>query len=323
MLVIFYSGICMTCFMGLAMAVSSLGFWVGLSPSALTVLIAAVLAAAITIIFAGKRERGRAAIAVLLTILIAILCLIIAGLFVDTSYDGNSYHKLAIAALADGWNPLYQSITEWPRYDELYFIDTRVDLWVNHYAQGLWQLSASLYDLTGTMEMSKAYTLFSMWGAGAVLFGYLGRKGVRVFPSILIALLLVVNPITLVQLTTFYCDAYLMMSLAALIVGLIMLADTAEGKRRAIILVLIVSAFACCAGTKYTGLAYAGVIIIAFCVVYVIRCAMHAQGFSVKNLIVIAIDFLCMLIFVVSIANYASYVQNFLDYGNPFYPLFG
>ena len=38
--------------------------------------------------------------------LILILLILIAGLFFDTSYDGNNYHKTAVGLLKEGWNPL-------------------------------------------------------------------------------------------------------------------------------------------------------------------------------------------------------------------------
>src|SRR5262249_4085747 len=53
-----------------------------------------------------RGRRWRAHLPRLALFLVA--SLVVSMLFIDRSWDGNWYHKRAIIALADGWNPVYQ-----------------------------------------------------------------------------------------------------------------------------------------------------------------------------------------------------------------------
>lgn len=41
-----------------------------------------------------------------------VIALVLCGWVYDVSWDGNAYHKGAVGYLAQGWNPLYQTMEE-------------------------------------------------------------------------------------------------------------------------------------------------------------------------------------------------------------------
>ena len=82
---------------GFAIGISVSWYWLPLS----------FLAAAIGLIGCyGKKVDHSILYEILSAGLILILLILIAGLFFDTSYDGNNYHKTAVGLLKEGWNPL-------------------------------------------------------------------------------------------------------------------------------------------------------------------------------------------------------------------------
>jgi len=83
--------------------------------------------------------------------------LIIAGSIIDLSYDGITYHKTAVGALKNGWNPHEESIAVWARRQPGRSEYDHYDLWVDHYPRGTWYIGAIFYCLTGNIESGKAY----------------------------------------------------------------------------------------------------------------------------------------------------------------------
>lgn len=326
--VLFRSGMMTVLFLACLMAFGEWGLWLGASPSALTFVMATLAAVIMTHVFSSRGRRDSQSwrttvLAFALAVVVFVLACLLAGLFHDTTVDGNAYHKLAVAALQDGWNPLREPVTEWDRYAEVYTFETRAPLWVEHYAQGLWIASAAVYDVVGSIEAAKCYTLLGMFSFAALSQWYLLKKGLRSWQAACVSVLGAVNPITLAQFGTYYCDAFLMMGLFILITGLIMLADEDMTQDRAALLPIIAAAFVLCANTKFTGLAYAGLFSVAFCLLYLYRWRKRAKGFTGRSTFKLACFFLGIVVFSVVAVGFSSYCTNFIDHGNPLYPLLG
>ncbi len=85
------------------------------------------------------------------------LFLWISGQFYDLSYDGQTYHQEAIIHLKkNGWNPVYDAPLK---------LGTGQDIWINHYAKMAEICAASLYTLTGHIELSKMFNLLLIGGS--------------------------------------------------------------------------------------------------------------------------------------------------------------
>lgn len=303
--------------------IGEIGFHFDLSPSWMTLSAATVLSAASSLALSRRESAPTAAAGLAVAVLAVFASCAIAGAFHDLTVDGNAYHKLAVAAMQDGWNPLDSSVSEWSRYAEVYCFETRAPLWVDHYAHGTWVVASAFYDVTGNIEQSKCCTLLAMYVVAALGQDVLRTLGLRRWQAVGIALLAAFNPITLAQFDTFYVDAFLMCGLMVLIAGLFLLdADPGTGTRP-MALAVVFSSFVLCADAKFTGLAYAGAFSFAFCLLYLRRCFTKAPGFSRNETILLAVFFVGTVVFSIVGPGWTSYVNNMIDHGNPLYPLAG
>lgn len=247
---------------------------------------------------------------------------LLAGLFFDVSGDGNEYHKTAVAALAGGWNPLHGSVTTWPTYERLYAEDT-VSIWIDHYAQGLWFVQACLYRVTHSIEMAQATTTIVACAVAFLLVAYLRYNGINSLPSVFIAIISTVNPITVAQFHSFYNDGFLCLVLFSLLIALTMITDVSFLQYRPITFVLAGCSFITCVGTKFTGLAYAGVFTCAFCALYIWQWHCGEDGFSTTKTLGIGCFFIAILLTSLLTVGWSSYCTNLIEHGTPFFPILG
>lgn len=317
-------GATLCAFMALTIMLSELGLVVGLAISGITGLLGFALA--IVLIGSVLQPHWKELLIIAMaSIVIITICDFISSLFFDFSYDGNGYHKAAIGSLREGWNPFASSINDFPGYTQLFLTATP---WPDHYAQGLWRLSACIYDLTGNIEAAKSPTLIAaissaLVGAAYTRVGQSPEKKLHTWQSLILFLVIALNPIVAAQFATFYCDAYLMMELFSLIIGLVFLSCDNSTYMRRLAYILIACAFTNCVSTKFTGILYASAFGFSFFVLYVWKAHAKQNGFTPKRIGRIFLFFI--LIFVVSVVavNYTPYVTNTLNHGNPFYPLMG
>lgn len=310
-------GTSLVVFLAALAVLSSLGLFLSWPPSRATVLAAGALTAFIAAML-FKEQLKPAAIGIALAVIIVVLSCAICESIYDFSYDGNAYHKQAVYALRGGWNPLIESVATWQEaHDPL---GSHCDLWIDHYPQGLWSIATSLYDLTGSIESGKAYTLIMSAGAALLLGSFLCKKGLCAWQSGLIALVAAANPIVICQFATYYNDAFLMMALLALLVGLAQIAEGPSGKMR-LGFILTAAAFLLCTEAKFTGFAYAGIFSLSF---YLIIALGVARGSLPLRYLGLTSGFFAIIISVSVLAiGFSPYVTNFLSHGHPFYPLFG
>lgn len=298
----------------------SLGYFIGMSPSRLTVLVGVVAAAAITLCL-FRQHQDEAKVGLLLALMVVLASCLICAQIYDVSYDGNAYHKEAVVALSGGWVPLQSGSAVWQDMHEVFGRYNEVLLY--HYPKGSWNIAACLYSCTGDLEAAKAYTLIAMAASGMLLGGYLLLKGFKVWQAVVVSLIGAVNPITLAQCMTYYNDAFLMMALLALLVGLAMLVDKADSKWRALGFVVVACSFVLCAELKFTGFIYAGVFSLAFYLLVLAKTVRKRPGFERGYLVKVSIFFVLVVIAAFCVFGYSPYIINLVDYGHPFYPLCG
>lgn len=307
-------------FLTFIVVLSSLGFIAGLSPSVFTI-IASALATSISALLLLRRSHSSALVGLLASAVLIVSACVICSCVYDFSYDGNAIHKLAVSALRGGWIPLQGSSSGWQETHEVF--GAHCSIWIDHYPQGTWEIASSLYACTGNIETGKAYTLIAAFGAGALLGAYLHMRGLSVGKSLLVAAIAAVNPITVAQFLTFYNDAFLMLELLALLVGLTMLVDWSNTQLRPIGFSIVASAFLLCTETKFTGLAYAGVFSFSFYIYTFAKTIRRRCTFTPSFLIGMSIFFAIIIASSILVFGFGSYVMNFLEHGHPLYPLFG
>lgn len=235
-------------------------------------------------------------------LVIIIASIIIADLFYDMSWDGLWYHQTAVYQMAHGWNPLY---------DPLHNFVPHLQDWVRHYAKGSWYIALAFYNLTGNIEFAKAapwivlcityLTIYSVF----IDFGFTPRI------SILIAVLISFNPVTVFELASYLVDG-MMISLLACFAAAMFNWIKQQSK---ISLWIMFSSAVLCVNTKQTGLVYLCFAIAAGGLYMLIK-----KHNLVKRYILVQT---VALVFGVLVLGFNPYVTNTINRGNPFYPMLG
>lgn len=265
--------------------------------------------------------------------IVAVFCLIgasiaIAGSFYDSSYDGNSYHKVAVGSLKNGWNPVYEDVASFNSQQGSHTVTGakglsdedvgRMWLWINHYPKGGWVFAANIYSITGNIEAGKATSLLiilaTFFIALAFFYTRIGRN-----KALIISLLLAANPIIVTQMLSYYNDGILGNVLILLFLFFAYLMSNKKDSGRFdtwFYLVGILMAIVLATGLKFTGLAYSGIVCVSYLVYFIVK----KDWRIVKKLSIIGGVALALSLGVVGAS---SYLSNTISHHNPFYPLAG
>ena len=256
----------------------------------------------------------------------------ICGKTYDATSDGNTYHKLAVGTMKNGWNPVYEDVINFNKKQGNPFdiLKDNVNVkWVDHYAKGTEIFGAVIYAFCGNIETGKVYNLLWLYVGVFVLYGILRKMKLNTWKSLLVSFVLAFNPILLVQLTNYYLDGVLAVSLFIIIICCIYNIKYAEGESREDVIeryFILAMAIIWCCNAKFTGLAFAAI----FCfVLYLYR---HIKNYiedtkdkkKFKNILVKdTIFYTVVVVIAVVIVGSSSYFRNLLDHGHPMYPLYG
>ena len=253
---------------------------------------------------------------------IAVFCV---GKIYDVTADGNTYHKLGVGSMKNGWNPLYESSRDFTEEDgnALTVSENNINyLWADHYAMGTETIGANIYAFTNNIESGKAFTLVMMFIGFGIMLEYLviqrdwASKKFGIIKALVISILLVVNPVTIVQIGTYYVDATLAISLFLIIIELIAI-NTKKDDLFENYLILAM-AIGMCSNAKFTGLGYAGVFCAASYVYGVIK-NRKDKKYIIRN----TVFYIITVIITVCVLGGTSYLKNMIGNGHPFYPLYG
>ena len=286
-----------------------------------TLPLALLLTAGVYALLCGK-ERSREMRCGFYSFLIAVVSLtLICSLFYEMSWDGNAYHKPAIGAMANGWNPMFASLQEHWAQNGMSALPGDAPRWADHYAKAGWLFAASIYKITGNIESGKAYHPMMVLALFSIAACYLAKRGsFSKKQALTIAALTAVNPITLPQLLSYTNDGLLSCALFLVILCLGILMDEKSPLPRRFVWCAAVCGILVCVNVKFTGLAYAGVFCVLF---YVLHVLFAPKGKKIRHgaklMVAYAVIF-CTAVFVI---GSSTYVKNTLDHGHPFFPLMG
>lgn len=239
----------------------------------------------------------------------------------DLTIDGNSYHKTAIAFIKNGWNPYYESSTDFQeRNSDIVKFDkkTKINLWIEHYPKASWISAAIIYNMTNNIESGKCITL--IFSIMLLIIAYnclkiiISRKW-----AIFISILLVLNPITLSQFFTYYVDS--IMGIMFVIELLLLLLVNPMSKINKKLWICIISICTIFSNLKYTGLLYSGIIAAVFYFYWVIKYRKYNEFFNYFKSFTLA--FIITFVTAIFIVGSSSYVKNTIDHHNPLYPIIG
>jgi hypothetical protein len=234
----------------------------------------------------------------------AVVLALVSAHFFDFSWDGRYYHQEGIIQLCQGYNPFYQQLDE-----------TIVNggLWINHYPKASEIVSASLYAVSGNIELGKVQNLLFLFSNLLVgywlLISYLKFGRIK---SLIFSLLMAANPVVLTQVLTYYVDGQ-MYSLMLATTFLLILLLVNRTWSWYLVLAPVIFYFA---NVKFTAAVYLAMMLMAFCAApLVFKPARHVA----RNLVMSGLLFVIAII----VIGYNPYVANTRIYGHPLYPVYG
>jgi hypothetical protein len=316
-------------FLSALVLVSSLFFLLHLAIGVLSFGVSAVAAAvAGTCLLRCGVEKKDVYGGLALAGVLVLVMMVLVGTVHDTTYDGNTYHKTAIGALANGWNPLVESSYDFQLAQDYTKGLPEYSIWVDHFAKATWQMGAGFYAVSGNIETAKVYNILGVIVLFGILQYYLRRRGLRSWQSIVIAAAACANPVAIAGVLTTYVDGFLAMMLSVVAVLSLMIFDdkTKISLPRKAIWALLFGAIIITCNIKFTGLAYCGAVCLLFFVVFIIQNFKKGRGISkpaARRVGKITLFFAGSALVAVLFVGAGTYVTNYLDHGHPLYPLSG
>ncbi|MDM1018383.1 hypothetical protein [Clostridium perfringens] len=241
-------------FIGSIFIGSSLLFIFKISINKLNILIFPLISILISRYLLIKDKQNISWKFLILTLVLFYLLLIILGVLNnwiwDYSYDSLAYHQEGVIRLKDGWNPFYES-------------SANVNIWVKHYTKSPWIFAANIYKITGRIESAKLLTSLLPIILLILSFGFfylITNKRIKL--SILASIVMAMSPINIAQVFTYYVDSELGIYIIILLITLILILFFKDLVYFKYFALVNIATFL--VNIKFTGLAYAGVILGAF-----------------------------------------------------------
>lgn len=226
------------------------------------------------------------------------LFMLVSSNLIDMQWDSRDYHIPASLLIAGGWNPLADPFT------------SNTDLineQIKHFPKGAWYIKAVLINTFSNFEVGKFINFALILPSFYVAYTFLRvRFKFKTFMAICMALLIAMNPITLMQLRLHYVDGALASLLSILFFSLILSAKkvTRYSFNFAVLATFLLFSL------KLTGAVYACIFWFFYLVSLLIQ----------KRLIYKEIVIVASVISACTIVNWNPYVSNFEKTGSPLYP---
>lgn len=287
-------------------------------------LIVAVPASVVTVwLMTGRRLDKTFVISGLCFFILLIVTIAFYSGIYSGDYDGNTYHKMAIGLLKNGWNPIRESSST---FAEGFFpIDVHVgSIFIDHYTKGPWIYGAVVYAFTNNVESGKVYNLWALLCLFCLAFDFLQQKMGHV-KAFIVSLLLCMSPVSMVQLLTYYEDGLLASFLFILVIALTQCVDKNNLHHGSQAKMSVFFAMAVLGNIKFTGLLYGGIFCIGYFILLVITefrtqpDRIAARYNSLRNFGFFAAVAAGTVLWV----GFPAYVTNVIDHKNPVFPLAG
>ncbi|HEP1208715.1 hypothetical protein C7E17_00695 [Stenotrophomonas maltophilia] len=215
-----------------------------------------------------KPARGRTTSVAIATALLIAAALVSNGI-PDPTWDGNMYHKVAMVALHDGWNPWsFPELSDWMKtqtgleYSNSVWDSNIADSWISHYPNASWLFGAAMMDYGFGWESAKAISLLLAVAVTFYSVSVFRQWITSTWMSGLLAAAVVLCQPLLAQAGTNYVDG-MTYALCALI--LLALLDRNRGSA---VRTVVWCSLILLAGLKFTGALYGALLAVPFVLVF-------------------------------------------------------
>ena len=308
------SGEFLLLFLVVTLVITSSLYFINISINRLNLVVFFLVSSIIYYLF-NKNDKSIIKV-LLLSLFVIIISIFISCFMFDRSSDGNTYHKDAVGVMKEGFNPVLEEskdfITKRDKNNKL----TDYTIWIDHYAKANWMIEANFYSLTSNIESAKAFNLLSIYIVFSLIFtnliNVLDKK-----KSLLLSLLVVINPVTASQMFTFYNDQLVLLYLFLAIFYLIKLDKDIKDKKSWLI---YGASFIILFNMKFNGMGYLLVFSFLFALRFLYKAYKKKEFKKVFN----SLFFKYLVLFTVAIfiVGFGTYVKNYLDHNNIFFPLY-
>lgn len=310
---LYYSGIYLLISFAILLIISSI-FWIlGLSLLK-TSLISSFILGGIICYYLSKENIKTKILSFILAIIVLLISIVVSGHVYDQSDDGNTYHKETIYLLKEGWNPVYEKYEDFAKENNFTY---KHALWSEHYPKTTWIFASSIYSFTNNIETGKCYNLIFIYISFVILCYTIYNKFNKKILSIVLSLITVINPITIVQMFSYYVDGLLGLTLFLSILYMFLFIKDDKNK---LIKVILASLIIIISNIKFTGLAYCGLFCLGYYIYYIIE---NIKNNNLNKIIKNTIYFIFVVIISVVVVGSSSYLKNTIEHKHPFYPLMG
>lgn len=244
--------------------------------------------------------------------LIITISAILALSYYDDSWDGRCYHQGAAILLNKGWNPVFTTIEDFTKTQTIKY--SSIWLWVQNYPKFFEIFTANMLSMFGKIELGKIINYLFCFGTFFYSFYVLNlfSKLSKVQNSIL-SLLLVYNPVSIYQMSTFYVDGALYYMFLTLILSIIHLEKNTDKSKTA--WAFLIMSCVILANIKMLGLLYVFILL----AVYFFYLIMNKSFKELKPLITSCALVLALII----LSGINPYYTNIKQNRHPFYPIAG
>ena len=273
-------------------------------------IVLSLLFAIAVVIIIGIKFDHTILISCMITIFVSLFCIVIAGHVYDVSYDGMSFHKEAVYALAKGWNPWRLSFWYYNSFGRI----QDIALWLDNYPKGVWSFYACIYALLGKIEYAKGanivFVMMLFFTACDTLYSVFNKKGWLLF---FLSAIFTANTVIASQFFTYMNDlpvASVVMICAFL--GMKIYADKADKVDYICLAAVFSSSFA----IKFTAPVFCGLTLLSFGIAVAIK----NKG---KRLVKPCVIVIASAAIGFSVMGADPYIKHLAQGKNPFYPVAG
>ena len=281
-----------------------------------------IISIIIPIIYVFTRNKDKKNyIAVIIFLFLVLVLPFLYNKTYDITYDGNTYHKTAIAFIKNGYNPIHDNFLKFQEKNkDIIKVDkhSKNDIWVEHYPKATWIIAATIYNLTGNIESGKCITLILTLMLFILSYNTLIKILNRTW-ALLLSTLIIINPIVMVQFFSYYVDGIL--GICFLIQLILLFYVNFSKKQDKDLWISIISSIVLLSNLKYTGLMCSGVISALFYFCYILKYRKDNRFLS--NFKKITMIFILTYFIAVGLVGANSYVKNTINHKNPLYPIVG
>ena len=291
---------------------SAIGFIFGLSINLSYILIAVVCAIYAPVKLCNYKPKETIS-SLIIIVLLTLLCGYISEQIMDMSNDGQWYHQTGIIFLKKGWNPIYTTATSFLHQN--WNVEINGLEYVNSYPKFAEIVAANIYYLTENIELGKTLNFLSLVILGFYTFytlkKYLFKNNTVI--AVVFSILMVINPVSLAQMHTFYVDNLVYVYFMLMVLSLIDI-ECSNSLNKTAWLILTISAIIL-ANIKLVGLIYTAEILFFY--------GLYLWYFKKKNTAKILKKTSLVVVGLLLVCAANPYFANIAQGKHILYPVFG